>query len=90
MSSFKDFANNLNNSNINERDLNKVESVINKYSNFSESELAIELAKTIKEQKDNNMYNRENVLSQIDMLSGFLTPEQKEKIKELLNNAENK
>jgi len=90
MSSFKDFANNLNNSNINEGDLNKVESVINKYSNFSESELAIELAKTIKEQKDNNMYNRENVLSQIDMLSGFLTPEQKEKIKELLNNAENK
>lgn len=66
----------------------KAKDVIEKYSSFSEDELAMELAKQIKLKKQNNQYNKNNILSQIDALSSFLTPEQQARIKEILDNAE--
>lgn len=91
---FKDFAKNYNTNsesqNINKSDMEKAQDVINKYSNYSESELASELAKTIKQQKNNNLYNREKVMEQINMLSSYLTLEQQQKIKDMLLDAENK
>ena len=66
----------------------KAKEVIDKYSNFSEEQLLMELSKQIKLQKQNNQYNKNRVLNEIDALSAFLTPEQQARIKEILNNAE--
>lgn len=101
MADFKDFINNFNagaantqntqscNAADNKTPEQKAKEVIEKYSSFSESELAMELAKQIKKQKENNQYNKNQVLSQIDAFRGFLSPEQYERIKEILDNAEN-
>lgn len=90
MANFKDFAKNYNKEQVDENNINKAKEVIDKYSSFSESELAMELAKTIKQQKDNNLYNRDSVLKQIESLSMYLSGEQQQKLKELLIDAENK
>lgn len=88
MDDFKTFANNYKGESVNKSDMEKAQEVINKYSNYSESELAMELAKTIKEQKNNNLYNKDKVIKQINMLSSFLTSEQQQHLKDILDNAE--
>ncbi len=88
MDDFKTFANNYKGENVNKNDFEKAQEVINKYSKYSESELAMELAKTIKEQKNNNLYNKDKVIEQINMLSSFLTSEQQQRLKDILDNAE--
>jgi len=84
---YKDFCknsqNNINkNSEINNK---KIEEIYNKYSGKSEDELMGELYDTIKKQKLDGTFDKGNLEGMLQKLSPYLSLEQNNKIKEILN-----
>ena len=85
MLNFKDFINDNKEEAITEDKMEQAKKTIEKYSSMSESELTTQIAKTIKEQKGSNSFDKERVLGQIESMSAFLSPEQKDNMIKLLN-----
>lgn len=70
---------------ITDDNLQKAKDVINKYSSFSESELMKEIRQKICIQKELGLFNKEKLVQDIGAFSSFLSFDQIEKIKEIID-----
>ena len=90
MTSFSDFAKNFKPSEGDKKfdQQKKVEENVNstyeKYKDFSKDQLMSELLKKTSEQKENGEFDYETLKSQVDMLSSYLSEEQKNNMYSLL------
>jgi len=66
-------------------EFDNVKSMYNKYSDMSQNDLEDELFKTIKQQKANGTFSKEQMESTYKMLLPMLTVEQRERLEHYMN-----
>lgn len=87
---FKDFCENYNNTQNNHEQKNaqdseeNIKNIYNKYKDKNEDELLSELISNVNKQKQEGTFNIENITNMLSKISPYLTQEQSDKIKDIL------
>ena len=90
MQNFKDFIKNNQNKNddsknVDDKQIESAKQTISKYTQMSEDELLLALAKAVSSKKNEGTFDKDAIAKQIDVIGGFLGEDKKQKMQSILD-----